>query len=94
MQTQNWNMAFRGVVRSGRQQNPKTKRSETYQIGLRVQALRLSKGWTQRDLAERARMRTCTISAIEMGRYREVGSLKLRALKQALGCTSDFLLGE
>jgi DNA-binding XRE family transcriptional regulator len=78
----------------GRQRSPATRRGASFKIGMRVQALRLAKGWTQRDLARRASIPVGTVSSIEMGRYEEVGSLQLKALKNALSCTADFLLGE
>lgn len=78
----------------GRPRNSRIHRKAAHLIGLRIQALRLAKGWTQDRLAGEARMPTSTISAIEFGRSDNIRSSDLVKLRHALGCTYDFLLGE
>jgi len=65
-------------------------------IGERVRALRLSKGWTQKELAEKLQLEgfefsDLTILRIEKG-LRFVPDYELKALAQILNVNYDILL--
>jgi len=62
-------------------------------FGERVARLRERHGWTQQELAKRANVRTETINRIENGAHSAPRVHVLKALAQALGCTTDYLVG-
>jgi transcriptional regulator with XRE-family HTH domain len=53
-------------------------------MSLRIKALRLAKGWTQADLAERSRMSRSQLVMIE-NETRPANTLRLNAIAAALG---------
>lgn len=66
-------------------------------MGDRIRALRLSKGWTQQDLADRltARGATVTFSAVSQWERGETENIKLKlflALVEELGTTHEYLV--
>jgi transcriptional regulator with XRE-family HTH domain len=67
---------------------PPITRRETF--GDRLQRLRLKRGWTQADLAERAYINDRTISRVETGRG-ETRAWVLAALAEALGVSMAYL---
>lgn len=61
-------------------------------VGERVRAAREAKGWTLKELAERAHVSVSFLSDIENGRsVPAIGSL--RSIAEALEVTTDYLLG-
>ena len=64
---------------------------EDREVGEQIRRLRLMRGWTQADLAERAELTVEGVSRIERGaRAARVGTL--RALARALGVSVGALL--
>lgn len=62
-------------------------------IGERIKRLRISRGLTQTELAERAGIPQSLISRLE-GQTRDNPSADvLRRLARSLGCTTDYLVG-
>jgi transcriptional regulator with XRE-family HTH domain len=61
-------------------------------LGERIRRLRREKGWTQRDLALRAGLKPAQISKYERGNY-QPGLAALKAIADALGTTTDHLVG-
>ena len=59
-------------------------------IGQRVAQLRRSKGLSQNELADRAKLDRTHVVKIEQGRY-NFRLDTLQALAEALGCTIDFV---
>jgi transcriptional regulator with XRE-family HTH domain len=62
-------------------------------FGERVARQRERRGWTQRQLAEAVKVSTATINRIENGAHAGPRMHVLKALAQALGCTTDYLVG-
>jgi transcriptional regulator with XRE-family HTH domain len=62
-------------------------------IGVRVKRLRIERGLTQMELAERADISQAVISRLEADVRRNVNADVLKALAKALGCTTDYLVG-
>jgi len=62
-------------------------------MGERIKTTRRKRGWSQRELARRARVRQATISELEAGMQTETRTDILRRLAQALGVTMDYLAG-
>lgn len=62
-------------------------------LGKRIAELRRDRGWTQKELAERAGITPTYVSEIENGRTKNVGSSTLLDLAEALGASLDYLLG-
>lgn len=58
---------------------------EEFAIAKEVIRLRMAKGWTQRELAERAHTSQPAIARLESGNYRSVSLSFLRKLGAALG---------
>ena len=61
-------------------------------VGERVVMLRRRKGLTQPELAQQTKMGITTLNRIENAHH-TTSIDKLVALAQALGCTTDFLVG-
>jgi transcriptional regulator with XRE-family HTH domain len=61
------------------------------QLGKRIRALRLKKGWTQTDLAVHLDMNRGHISDIETGK-REVGIITLQVVARGLETSMSTLL--
>lgn len=61
------------------------------EIGKRIKQLRISKGLTMKELAERAGMSAGYLSEVERGRS-ALSAEKLAALARCLGSTVDYLL--
>ena len=62
-------------------------------LGERLRTERQKKGWSQRELARRARVRHATIVEIETGARTETRTDIARRLAIALGVTVDYLVG-
>ena len=62
-------------------------------FGERLARLRDERGWTQQELAERAKVRYETINRIENGKHTEPRVYVVVALAKALGTTTDYLCG-
>jgi DNA-binding Xre family transcriptional regulator len=58
---------------------------EGFAVAREVICLRMAKGWTQRELAERAHTSQPAIARLESGNYRNVSLSFLRKLGAALG---------
>jgi transcriptional regulator with XRE-family HTH domain len=58
----------------------------------RIYELRISRKWTQTELAEAAGLSQNAISDYE-GEKRQAGSTAIAAMARALECSSDYLLG-
>jgi transcriptional regulator with XRE-family HTH domain len=61
-------------------------------IGDKIKKVRLERGWTQTDLANRLGFNACQISFYESGK-REPNFKNFIKLCEALGCTPNDLLG-
>jgi transcriptional regulator with XRE-family HTH domain len=62
-------------------------------IGTRVKALRLARGWSQRELARRAGLYQPMIADLETGKHPEILTRNLRRLARALAVEWEALLG-
>ena len=62
-------------------------------IGERVARLRHARKLSQMELAARVGVRQSFISKLESGEQRNPGAIALKGLAQALGCTTDYLVG-
>ena len=62
-------------------------------LGEKIRQLRERRGWSQRELAQRARVRQALLSALESGRQQDTTGSVLRRLALTLGCTTDYLTG-
>ena len=63
------------------------------QLGRRVAAERILKGWTQAELAERAELTQASIARIERGRNPGLRVDTLFSVAQALEVKTDYLMG-
>ena len=61
-------------------------------IVLRVKELRTAQGLTQKQLAERAKIRQATVSKLESGRAKSIDLEVLEKLASALGCDPGYLI--
>ena len=59
--------------------------AEEFAVAKEIIRLRMAKGWTQRELAERAHTSQPAIARVESGSYRNVSLSFLRKLGTALG---------
>lgn len=66
---------------------------ETYSLAQRLRMARAYRGWSQTDLARRSGVHNMQISKLERGIIHETSTGTLRALCQALGISSDYILG-
>ncbi len=62
-------------------------------LGEKVHLLRRRLGWTQRELAQAAQINANTLARIERSELRDPGGQLVARVAQALGCSTDFLLG-
>lgn len=62
-------------------------------LGEKILKLRTQRGWTQTELAERAGISQTIISRLEKHQRHNVNADVLKRLAQALGCTTDYLVG-
>ena len=62
-------------------------------LGEKLKTLRQQRGWSQRDLAARARVRQALISHLESGKQADTTGSNLRKLASVLGVTVDYLAG-
>ena len=62
-------------------------------LGERVHLLRRRLGWTQRELAEAAKINLNNLARIERSEIRDPGGQAVARLARALGTTADYLLG-
>jgi DNA-binding XRE family transcriptional regulator len=70
-----------------------TARQPATTVGERIKRQRLSRGYTQAELAERAGVKQSLISRLESGLRTNPGADVVRGLAKALGCTADYLVG-
>lgn len=63
-------------------------------LGERIKELRIKKGWSQDELAERMSMNRANISNYERGTNKNIPSDTLKRLADLFGVSSDFLLGK
>jgi transcriptional regulator with XRE-family HTH domain len=61
-------------------------------LGLRVREVRVQKGWTITELAERAKVRRATVSRIENTRVRAIDFDVLERIADALGVDPALLI--
>jgi DNA-binding Xre family transcriptional regulator len=61
-------------------------------VRLRVEELRKAKGWTQKDLSDRAGIRRATVADIEAGRTKGVDFETLERLADAFGLDAALLV--
>ena len=59
--------------------------AEDFAVAKEIIRLRMAKGWTQRELAERAHTSQPAVARLESGNYRNVSLSFLRKLGAALG---------
>jgi transcriptional regulator with XRE-family HTH domain len=62
-------------------------------IGERIQREREKRGWTQQELADKAKVKQPVISRLEKQVQQSVSSDALKRLARVLGVTSDYLIG-
>ena len=62
-------------------------------LSQRIKRLRDKKGWNQTELADRAAVQQSLLSKIEKGSRPNPTIDIVRKLAQALGCTTDYLIG-
>jgi transcriptional regulator with XRE-family HTH domain len=62
-------------------------------LGEQLKALRTAHGWTQKELAQRARVRQALISDLEQGKIADTKTRSMQRLAEALGVTLDALIG-
>ena len=62
-------------------------------LGERIRIIRERRGWSQNELARRARVTQALISELESGKRKDVTGRTLRRLAESLGVTTDYLIG-
>jgi transcriptional regulator with XRE-family HTH domain len=62
-------------------------------LGERVHLLRRRVGWTQRELGEFAKLNPNNVARIERADIKDPGGQVVARLAQALGTSTDYLLG-
>ena len=62
-------------------------------IGARIASARHLAGLKQRDLAERIGVSVNTLSRIEVGETKNPNARIIASIADALGCSTDYLLG-
>ena len=70
---------------------PNDTKGENLMLGIRIAILRISKGWSQAELARRIGVSTSAVGMYEQGRREPSLGLLVR-LAQELGVTTDYLL--
>lgn len=70
---------------------PNDTKGENAMLGIRIAILRISKGWSQAELARRIGVSTSAVGMYEQGRREPSLGLLVR-LAQELGVTTDYLL--
>ena len=70
-----------------------TSQRQVPTFGRRVQRMRERRGLSVQELADRAGTRYQTIWKIERGSLREPSIVLAQKIAQALGCTTDYLIG-
>ena len=66
--------------------------ADRIKVGRTIRRLRLAKGWTQEELADRARLHPTYIGGIERGE-RNLGIDNVFKIARALGVHPSFLFG-
>ena len=61
-------------------------------LGERIRLQRERQGWTQQALATRTGISANQISRLENGTITNPGAVRLKAIAQALGVSTDYLL--
>jgi transcriptional regulator with XRE-family HTH domain len=64
-----------------------------YSLAQRLRVARAYKGWSQKELAEKAKIHNVQLSKLERGITKEITGSTLRALCEALGVSPQYLLG-
>ena len=62
-------------------------------LGEKIKELREQRGWSQRELSQRAHVRAALISELESGKKEDTTGSVLRRLARTLGVTVDYLVG-
>jgi len=62
-------------------------------FGQRVMTARSTLGWTRRELAKRAGLHEQHLANVERGHRHRIEADTIIKLAQALGCTTDYLMG-
>jgi transcriptional regulator with XRE-family HTH domain len=62
-------------------------------LGEKVKALREQRGWSQRGLSRRAKVRQSLLSALELNKQTDTTGAVLRRLATTLGVSMDYLGG-
>ena len=62
-------------------------------LGEKLKALRDARGWSQHELARRARVRQALLSELEAGKKADTTGHNLRRLARALHVSVDYLVG-
>jgi transcriptional regulator with XRE-family HTH domain len=62
-------------------------------FGQRVITARSHQGWTRRELAKRAGLHEQHLANVERGHRHRIEADTIIKLAQALGCTTDYLMG-
>jgi transcriptional regulator with XRE-family HTH domain len=62
-------------------------------LGEKVKALREQRGWSQRELSRRAKVRQSLLSALELNKQTDTTGAVLRRLATTLGVSMDYLGG-
>ncbi len=69
-----------------------SQRNTALTLGARLRSARLSRGWTQQELADQADVQLDTLRSIEQGRTRNPGVLTIAQLTAVLEVSIDALL--
>jgi len=62
-------------------------------LGEKIKALREARGWSQQELARRAKVRPALLSELEGNKKEDTTGSVLRRLARTLGVTMDYLGG-
>ena len=62
-------------------------------LGEKLKALREARGWSQHELAQRARVRQALVSELESGKKEDTTGSVFRRLARALHVSVDYLVG-
>jgi len=85
MKTYNYNDILRGELEDPEFRRAYEESEEEFAVAKEIIRLRMAKGWTQRELAERAHTSQPAIARLESGNYRNVSLSFLRKIGAALG---------
>lgn len=63
-------------------------------LGEKLKALRMVRGWSQRELARQSGVRQTLLSELESGKKEDTTGHNLRKLAETLQVSVDYLLGK